>query len=82
MVVGKDYDKTYLEANKICEYIKSKSMVKVLGPAEDFIVKIDDKYRFIINLKFNDEKIISAILEQIYIKYENSKEYRIMINRM
>ena len=82
MVIAKGYEEGFKEASLICDYIRNKSQVKVLGPAEDFIVKINDQYRFIITLKFNDDKVISDILEQIYVKYETSKEYKIIINRM
>lgn len=82
MVIAKGYEDGFKEASLICDYIRNKSQVKVLGPAEDFIVKINDQYRFIITIKFNDDKVISDILEQIYVKYETSKEYKIIINRM
>ena len=82
MVIAKGHEEGFREASLICEYIRNKSQVKVLGPAEDFIVKINDQYRFIITLKFNDDKVISDILEQIFVKYETSKEYKIIINRM
>ena len=81
-VLAKSYQNGFSEANKICEFIRLKSNIKVLGPAEDFIVKINDQYRFLITLKFNDEKLISDLLEQVYVKYEANKEYKIIINRM
>jgi len=81
-VIGKTYNKTFQEATNICNYIKSKTSIQVLGPCEDFIVKVNDLYRFKLTLKFNDEKIITEILELINVKYLLNKDYQIMINRM
>lgn len=80
-VVGRDYQQTYDEANKIASYIKSKSKVMVLGPAEDYIVKVNDLYNFKITIKYDNDKMISDIISSIYVKYESDKNYKIYISR-
>ena len=80
-VVGKEYEKTFDEAMKIVNYIKSKSNVMVLGPAEDFIVKINDLYNFKITIKYDNDKMINDVISNVYVKYESDKNYKIYISR-
>lgn len=80
-VVGKEYEKTFEEANDICKYIKEKSKVLVLGPAEDYIVKINDLYNFKITIKYDSDKMINDVMSTVFVKYENNKDYKIYISR-
>lgn len=80
-VVGKDYQKTYNEASLIVSYIKDKSNVIVLGPAEDYIVKVNDLYHFKITIKYDNDKMIDDVISSVYLKYERNKEYKIYISR-
>ena len=81
VVVGNKYQDTFNEANKICEFIKAKTKVKVLGPAEDYIVKVNDLYHFKITIKFDNDKMINDTLATIFVQYESSKDYKIYISR-
>ena len=81
MVVGKTYDGTYQEANKIAKAIKEKCSVMVLGPAEDYIVKVNDLYNFKVTIKYDNDKIINDVISSIYVKYELDKNYKIYISR-
>lgn len=81
IVTGKEYDKTFNEANDICTFIKDKSNVIVLGPAEDYIVKVNDLYHFRITIKYDNDKIINDVINRVFIKYENNKQYKIYISR-
>lgn len=80
-VIGKDYKDTFNEANEICNFIKTKSSVMVLGPAEDYIVKINDLYHFKLTIKYENDKMINDVISSVFVKYENSKEYKIYISR-
>ena len=80
-VVGKTYDGTYQEANKIVNYIKEKCSVMVLGPAEDYIVKVNDLYNFKVTIKYENDKLINDVISSIYVKYESDKNYKIYISR-
>ena len=81
LVVGKNYEKTFNEASKIVNYIREKSSVMVLGPAEDYIVKVNDLYHFKITIKYDNDKMIGDVISSVYVKYENEKEYKIYISR-
>ncbi len=81
-VVGKDYKASFDEASRIVNYIKEKSNALVLGPAEDYIVKINDLYHFKITIKHDNDKSISNIIRSVYVKYEKDKKYKIYISRM
>ena len=80
-VVGKNYDDTFNEAKQICQYIKDKSKVIVLGPAEDYIVKVNDLYHFKINVKYESDRMINDVMNNIFVKYETDKNYKIYISR-
>ena len=80
-VVGKTYEDTYNEAVKITSYIKGKCNVSVLGPAEDYIVKVNDLYNFKITIKYDNEKLINEVISSVYVKYEGNKNYKIYISR-
>ena len=81
-VVGKEYQATYDEASKIVSYINDKATAMVLGPAEDFIVKVNDLYHFKITIKHDNEKVIGDVIRNVYVKYEKDKNYKIYISRM
>jgi primosomal protein N' len=81
-VVGKEYDNTFTEASKIVNYIKEKSNSLVLGPAEDYIVKVNDLYHFKITIKHDNDKLIGDVIRSVYVKYEKDKNYKIYISRM
>ena len=81
-VVGKEYDNTFNEASKIVKYIKEKSNSLVLGPAEDYIVKVNDLYHFKITIKHDNDKLIGDVIRSVYVKYEKDKNYKIYISRM
>lgn len=81
-IVGKKYEDTYNEAMQITSYIKEKSNVMVLGPAEDYIVKVNDLYNFKITIKYDNDKSINDVISNVYLKYENNKSYKIYISRM
>lgn len=81
-VTSTDYDKTYCEALKIANALRKIDGLHVLGPAEDFIVKLNDKYNFIVTIKYINEKIISSYLIHLYSEYQSNKEYSIIISRM
>ena len=81
LVVGKEYEATYNEASKIVDYIKSKSSVTVLGPAEDYIVKVNDLYHFKVTVKYDNDKMINDVISSVYLKYETNKNYKIYISR-
>ena len=80
-VVGKTYEDTFNEAMKITSYIKEKCSVSVLGPAEDYIVKINDLYNFKITIKYDNDRLINDVISSIYVKYESNKNYKIYISR-
>ena len=80
-VVGKTYEGTYKEAEEIVRYIKAKSNVMVLGPAEDYIVKVNDLYNFKITIKYDNDKMINDVISNVYVKYESNKNYKIYISR-
>jgi primosomal protein N' (replication factor Y) len=80
-VVGKTYEGTYQEANKIARYIKEKTNTMVLGPAEDYIVKVNDLYNFKVTIKYDNDKLINEVISSIYVKYELDKNYKIYISR-
>ena len=80
-VVGKTYEATYKEAEEIVKYIRSKTNVIVLGPAEDYIVKVNDLYNFKITIKYDNDKMINDVISNVYIKYESNKNYKIYISR-
>ena len=81
-VVGKEYEATFTEASKIVNYIKEKSNSLVLGPAEDYIVKVNDLYHFKITIKHDNDKLIGDVIRSVYVKYEKDKNYKIYISRM
>ena len=81
IVVGKEYNDTFNEANSICTYINDKSNVIVLGPAEDYIVKVNDLYHFKITIKYDNDKMINDVISNVFVKYENNKNYKIYISR-
>ena len=80
-MVGKTYLDTFNEANEVCNYIKAKSNVLVLGPAEDYIVKINDLYHFKITVKYDSDRMINDVISSIFVKYESNKDYKIYISR-
>jgi primosomal protein N' len=81
VVVGKEYNNTFNEANDIVTFIRNKSNVIALGPAEDYIVKVNDLYHFKITIKFDNDKMINDTLATIFVQYESSKDYKIYISR-
>ena len=81
-VVGKEYEATFTEASKIVNFIKEKSNSLVLGPAEDYIVKVNDLYHFKITIKHDNDKLIGDVIRSVYVKYEKDKNYKIYISRM
>ena len=81
-IVGKDYQETYNEASKIVTFIKDKTLVLVLGPAEDYIVKVNDLYYFKVTIKYDNDKMISDVISSVYLKYEKNKDYKIYISRV
>lgn len=82
LVIGKNYQNTYDEAKKILIDLRKCSNTKVLGPAEDFVVKVKDEYRFKLTIKFSKEKEISSSLKKLYSDYEGNKDYKLIISRM
>ena len=80
-VVGKEYNETFNEANEICNFIKDKSKVSVLGPAEDYIVKLNDLYHFKITIKYENDKVINDVISTVFVKYETNKKFKIYISR-
>lgn len=82
LVIGKKYQNTYDEAKKILIELRKCPNIKVLGPAEDFVVKVNDEYRFRLTIKFSKEKEISSSLKKLYIDYEDKKDYKLIISRM
>lgn len=81
-IVGKEYQGTFNEASKIVSFIKEKSKVLVLGPAEDYIVKVNDLYNFKVTIKYDSDKMINDVISSVYLKYEKDKEYKIYISRV
>lgn len=80
MVLSSDYEKTYEEASKISLRFK-KNKIRVLGPCEDYLVKINQQYRFKIVIKYEKEEDISSLLNKLYLDYNNNKFFRIHITR-
>lgn len=54
---------------------------EILGPAEALPFRINDKYRFTIQIKIMEESVMNKIME-IYPLYQNNKEVNLKISRM
>lgn len=81
LVSSDNYEDTYNEAFKISSIIKEIKGVKVLGPTEDYLVKLNGQYRFKIILKFKNENDVNGILNQLYLDYIHNNKFNIYITR-
>ena len=81
LVIGSDYDDTYNEALKIMSKLRQNSHIESLGPAEDIIVKIQDKYRFKITVKYINESDLASSIIEIYNEYLHNQKYNVQIIR-
>ncbi len=76
LIEGPSYLKTYQKAFMLKKRLQTLNEVYALGPTPAFIKKIKDNYRFVVTMKFKDDKmkeikhIIDSIKEDlIQIKY-------------
>lgn len=70
----------YLEANRINKHLLSTAGVKILGPFKHHIFKVNDYYRYVINIRFKENSL--DILQYINSIYQNKKDMYISITRM
>ncbi len=81
MVFSKNYRISQTYANQIKNYLQNETTAKVIGPAEDEILLLNDFYRFKITIKYTKDPKLSSALENIYLKTQTNKEVSISINR-
>ena len=82
MVSGKDASLVYEEAkNLIYALNQVKIESEILGPAEALPFKVNDIFRFTVQVKANEDIVIEKIKE-IYPLYQSNKDVDIKISRM
>ena len=82
MVSGKDASLAYEEAkNLIYALNQVKIESEILGPAEALPFKVNDIFRFTVQVKANEDIVIEKIKE-IYPLYQSNKDVDIKISRM
>ena len=78
-ISSKDYEEAYKEAIKIKNYL-DKYKIKLLGPANSNISKINNKYYIQIILKYKSLKEIYDYLKYIVNIYKNNKKVNVDID--
>ena len=78
-ISGKDYDNTYSEAFKIKSYLDKYSL-KILGPSNSSMAKINNKYYIQIIVKYKSLKEVYSYLEYISKIYKNNKKVNVDID--
>ncbi|MGM9971321.1 MAG: primosomal protein N' [Anaeroplasmataceae bacterium] len=69
-------------SNEIMAYLSEKALnSKIYGPAESFIFKLNNNYRYTITIKFKEDEMKDALL-YISSVYQNKKDIIISITRM
>ncbi|MGL4949172.1 MAG: primosomal protein N', partial [Anaeroplasmataceae bacterium] len=74
---------SYTVINEIKKVLSNNSSdeIIILGPSEASIFKIDNKYRYVITIKFTNE-ISNDIIEKVFNQYANRKDISLSIQRM
>ena len=76
LLCGHNQDKTYSYALKIKDFIKEENKdadLVILGPAEPYIPKFNNKYRYRIILKYKDQTKMFELLEEVK-KYSRAEK--------
>lgn len=81
MVSSKNQRQSNQYANMIKQYLLDNTSVKVIGPAEDEILYLNDHFRYKLVIKYTKDSKLSSALENIYLKTQLNKEITISINR-
>ncbi len=82
MISSEDIKMAKNESKEIVKMINNMSKnVKVYGPSEALIFKVNNEYRYVITLKFIDDKDAETLI-QINEHYQNIKDIKISITRM
>ena len=73
-IVGKDYNITSKESNKVANYLRNNLDKEiVLGPSISNITRIYNKYNFEILIKYRDKNKIIKVLNELNILNQNNK---------
>lgn len=78
-ISSKDYNEAYSESLKIKNYL-DKYKIKILGPSNSNIVRVNNKYYIQIILKYKSLKEIYKYLEYITNIYKNNKKVNVDID--
>ncbi|MFI3330079.1 MAG: primosomal protein N', partial [bacterium] len=81
IISSKNQRKSHQYADMVKNYLLSNTSVKVLGPAEDEILYLNDQFRYKLVIKYSKDKMLASALENIYIKTQTNNEVTISINR-
>ena len=80
-VIGSDYEYSYSEANRICQYLKSNlDNCIVLGPSNSFMPKINNKFYIEITIKYKKSDMLFKNLVFINNKYSDNKKIKLEID--
>ncbi len=81
MVSSDKKDLSYRSANEIISYLKDKAKKsKIYGPAEAFIFKLNNQYRYTITIKFEEDEMKDSLL-YINSLFQNKNNVTISITR-
>ncbi len=82
VIQSKNQQRAYEEALNVIYALKSSAKAtEILGPAEGLPFKLNDVYRYTIQLKIIEDEVL-AKLKEIYPFYQNNKEIDLKIIRM
>lgn len=82
MILSKDANLAYQEAKNVLLSLKKVAVEsEVLGPAEAFPFKLNDVFRFTIQLKIVEDAVLNQI-DEIYPLYQTNKAVDLKIRRM
>lgn len=81
---GFDDQKTFLEAYKITNEIKSYELndLIMLGPIASFYKKINNKYLYLITLKVQNPASLLKVLDTLYQEYQTNADFDVIISSM
>ena len=80
-IIGRDYEYSINEANKICKYLRDNVVdANILGPSNYFMPKINNNYYIQITIKYKKSEKLLSSLSFINDKYGINNKVRVEID--